>query len=361
MPGAGLSEGLLHWPDNGETPAVSLAPMISSTPTLPADPVAAQQQLQTDVTFRRRDLIRMSLRSRSLYPFVLAWFAQNPPSSRASMRVLDLPAGSGVISAPLRAAGFDVTPADLFPEYFEEAQSRLAGRGVIESFQEQGEATVPGWLRAALFGDRTTDPPRPTDQAAVHADMEATLPFDDASFDRIACIEGIEHMVDRHRTLKELRRVLKPDGSMLISTPNLLSLRARFAYALAGQRAFRSYVDEHTSVWGRSEDGARIYHGHAFLINYFQFRYSLHHCGLRISRLWPSNWSPSSLMLTPTIPLVWLATQRSQRKAKRKFARMQAAGEIPSDVIPPYDEMLRHLLATEMLFNAALVLEVRPA
>jgi len=190
--------------------------------------------------------------------------------------------------------------------------------------------------------------------------MEAKLPFDDASLDRVTCVEGIEHVVDRHRTLRELRRILKPDGRLLITTPNLLSLRARLAYALAGQRAFKSYIDEHTSVWGRSEDGRRVYHGHAFLINYFQLRYSLHHTRLRINRLWPSNWSPSSLTLAPTIPLVWLGTRGSQRKAKRKFMRMQSQGEIVADALPPYGEMLRHLLSSEMLFNATLMIEARP-
>lgn len=299
---------------------------------------------------------RMSLGTRSLYPFVLAWFAQIPRERRADMRVLDLPAGSGILSFPFAAAGFDVTPADLFPEYFERAARDNAGRGVVESFEAENEAALPGWLRRELFGDGA-DPPRPTHLIPVAADMEARLPFDDASFDLITCVEGIEHVVDRHRTLRELRRVLKPGGVMLITTPNLLSLRARVAYALAGQRAFRSYVDEHTSVWGRSEDGERIYHGHAFLINYFQLRYSLHHTGFGVGRLWPSNWSPSSLFFTPMIPLVWLGTARSQRKAKRKFERMRRVGELEPGAAPPFEEMRRHLLSPEMLFNATLMIE----
>jgi len=191
--------------------------------------------------------------------------------------------------------------------------------------------------------------------------MEAALPFDDGAFDIVLCVEGIEHVVDRHRTLRELRRVLRPGGRLVITTPNLLSLRARAAYAFTGQRAFSSYIDEHTSVWGRSEDGSRVYHGHAFLINYFQLRYSMHHCGLRVRRLMPSNWSPTSLALSPLVPLVWAATRSTQRRAARRFSRMEREGKLPPGARTPYEEMRRHLLSPEMLFNATLIIEAEAA
>ncbi len=305
----------------------------------------------------RREMRRLSLATRSLYPFVLSWFARVPQQDRGALRVLDMPAGSGILSAPLAAAGFDVTPADLFPEYLDNASRQYANQSTIDAFESETESTMPLWLRTRLFDDGKTDPPRPAALAATSADMEATLPFPDASFDLIACVEGIEHVVDRHRTLRELRRVLKPGGRMLITTPNLLSIRARLAYAFAGQRAFKSYIDEYTSVWGRSDDGERIYHGHAFLINYFQLRYSLHHCGFRIGGLWPSNWSPSSLLLAPLTPLIWLGTARSQRKARRKFDRMKRAGDVDPETTAPFDEMRRHLLSSAMLFNATLMIE----
>ena len=57
--------------------------------------------------------VRHSLTTRSLYPFVLGAMAEIPRADRARLRVLDMPAGSGVLSYPLAAGGFDVTPADL--------------------------------------------------------------------------------------------------------------------------------------------------------------------------------------------------------------------------------------------------------
>jgi len=46
------------------------------------------------------------------------------------------------------------------------------------------------------------------------------LPFEDDAFDLITCFEAIEHVVDGHVVLDELRRVLRPTGVLLISSPN---------------------------------------------------------------------------------------------------------------------------------------------
>jgi 2-polyprenyl-3-methyl-5-hydroxy-6-metoxy-1,4-benzoquinol methylase len=308
---------------------------------------------------KRLDRVRMSLGTRSLYPFVLSYFAGIERERRNGLRVLDLPAGSGILSAPLAAAGFEVTPVDLFPEYLETGEKKYAGRGVVEAFEEETEATLPNWLRSGLYGDAKSDPRRAGGLRAVAGDMESRLGFDDASFDIIACVEGIEHVVDRHKTLSEFRRLLAPGGSLVITTPNLLSLRARLAYALAGQRAFKSYIDEYTSVWGLSEDRERIYHGHAFLITYFQLRYSLHHCGFAIEKLMASNWSGTSVAMLPLSPLVWLGTTASQKRARRKFARMSHGGALGAGIEPPYDEMRRHLLSPELLLNSTMIVQAR--
>ncbi len=304
----------------------------------------------------------MSVRTRSLYPFVLAALCERvPPERRASTRVLDIPAGDGVLSFALAAGGFEVTPMDLFPEYFEggRAEAERSGLGAVALFDRMAKARTPAWLAERWLGEGWASAPSRTGLTASPADMESPLPAPEGSFDAAVCVEGIEHVMDRHRTLQGLRRVLRPGGRLFITTPNLLSLRARAAYALAGQRAFKSYIDEYTSVWGVSPDRTRVYHGHAFLVTYFQLRYSLHHCGFRVESLWPSNWSPMSVVLSPLAPLVAAATWMSQRRAKKRFEAWKGSGAIPADATPPYGEMFRHLLGTSMLFNSTLIVEAR--
>lgn len=47
------------------------------------------------------------------------------------------------------------------------------------------------------------------------------LAFDDESFDIVICGEVLEHVFDKDIALRELLRVLKPGGKLLISIPNL--------------------------------------------------------------------------------------------------------------------------------------------
>lgn len=47
-----------------------------------------------------------------------------------------------------------------------------------------------------------------------------SIPSDPAKFDVIVSFETIEHVEDHHKTLSEFKRVLRPDGLLVISTPD---------------------------------------------------------------------------------------------------------------------------------------------
>ena len=46
------------------------------------------------------------------------------------------------------------------------------------------------------------------------------LPFADRSFDCVVSFETLEHLADQHGLLREFRRVLRPNGFLLISSPD---------------------------------------------------------------------------------------------------------------------------------------------
>ena len=71
-----------------------------------------------------------------------------------------------------------------------------------------------------------------------HADV---LPFRDASFDALFAGELIEHLDDPARGLREFRRVLKPGGRLILTTPN----RLRLANVADGSE--RPYGPDHLS------------------------------------------------------------------------------------------------------------------
>lgn len=52
-----------------------------------------------------------------------------------------------------------------------------------------------------------------------HGDV-TKLRFENNTFDIIVCFETIEHVIDYNEALKEIKRVLKKDGILIMSTPN---------------------------------------------------------------------------------------------------------------------------------------------
>lgn len=73
------------------------------------------------------------------------------------------------------------------------------------------------------------------DGAKFHvADMNRKLPYRDDEFDGVVCIDGIEHIERPFDFIKECRRIVKPEGFLIISTPNISALRSRWRWLLTG-------------------------------------------------------------------------------------------------------------------------------
>ena len=60
------------------------------------------------------------------------------------------------------------------------------------------------------------------------------LPYRDSSFDLVTCTEVIEHLEHYRKTLREMYRVLKPSGTLVITTPNILNLKSRIRFLVFG-------------------------------------------------------------------------------------------------------------------------------
>ncbi|MEM1417034.1 MAG: methyltransferase domain-containing protein [Myxococcota bacterium] len=72
-------------------------------------------------------------------------------------------------------------------------------------------------------------------------DMDAgRLPLADGSFDVVACVETIEHVENPRALVRELVRLVRPGGLVLVTTPNQLSLLSLLCLWRFGQfDAFR--------------------------------------------------------------------------------------------------------------------------
>jgi ubiquinone/menaquinone biosynthesis C-methylase UbiE len=63
-----------------------------------------------------------------------------------------------------------------------------------------------------------------------------SLPFPDHSFDLVTCNMVVEHLPDPCQTFRELGRVLRPDGVLLVHTPNVWN------YAICLARLIKRFV-----------------------------------------------------------------------------------------------------------------------
>lgn len=64
-------------------------------------------------------------------------------------------------------------------------------------------------------------------QLSFKASSLPPIPFPDNTFDFVTAFQFIEHLHERRRLIEEIARVLKPGGTMLITTPNILKSNAR--------------------------------------------------------------------------------------------------------------------------------------
>lgn len=86
----------------------------------------------------------------------------------------------------------------------------------------------------------------------------STLPFADNSFEVVTSFETIEHLHDHGAFIAEIKRVLKPHGFLILSTPNasITSKYPKNPYHIQEFRADELYEllsaqFEHTSIYGQ--------------------------------------------------------------------------------------------------------------
>jgi len=228
-------------------------------------------------------------------------------------RILDVPAGGGLQTAALVNRGFEVCSVDLFPRH------------------------RPG--------------PR---QSWVCADANEPLPFRAGAFDYLLCREGIEHLEDQMGFLRECARVLKSGGRMILTTPNVMHLAARISQFLTGQRNLRrGLVNEVQTLRGRN--GSRIYHGHAFLLDYYRARYMIRLAGFDALEVYTDHFSPTAIAAAPMVPFLWAAMKFSVAVSARNARK--PGRKRPSE--PVLREIIAHVLSPALLFGKRMIIVAR--
>lgn len=211
--------------------------------------------------------------------------------------VLDLPCGSGAFTKRLAEAVYTVTAADLV-----------------------SHPAVPETLFQA-------------------ANMNEPLPFPDATFDAIVSIEGIEHIERPFDFIRECRRLLRPGGWLILTTPNISSLRSRWRWFLTGFHNKAKHPLDETHPQPRH---------HINMRSYPELRYMMHTSGLRIQRVATNRVKAASWLYGPLLPLHYAISRWA-------FAR-EVKGDRHARVTA---EVHRHLHSRAILFGETLILVAR--
>ena len=209
-------------------------------------------------------------------------------------RLLDAPCGAGELACSLAGEGFEVFGVDI-----EDAAADALGAG----------------FRIA--------------------DLEKPLPFPDASFDAVLVVEGIEHLENQFAFLREARRVLKPGGKLVVTTPNVTGIRSRVRFLGSGF---------HNQDPRPMNESARHPLHHIGLRTFPELRYALVTAGFRLRQVRHTHVKPVSLLYAPWVP--WMAVYTALAFRKEKDARQRLANV----------EIRRSMLSYSLLFGQNLML-----
>jgi SAM-dependent methyltransferase len=117
------------------------------------------------------------------------------------------------------------------------------GDGMIGGVVQAACATRPGAGAPVVLGTDWSEAAVRAAQRAGLRVVQATpegsgLPLADAGADVVLMSEVIEHLVDPDTALEECRRILRPGGTLVVSTPNLAAWYNRALLVLGVQPVF---------------------------------------------------------------------------------------------------------------------------
>ena len=205
-------------------------------------------------------------------------------------KLLDVPSGEGALSARLSEAGFQVQACDLYPEIF----------------------ILP-------------------DVEVRHGDLSGTLPYADAEFQYITCLEGLEHIENPHQAIREFARLLAPGGHLVISVPNILNIEERVKWLLNGYTShFKPISQEHLRMrheqqWGEREEVVL----HINPIAYTELRYILEKYGFEVLGAYRDKPKPNIWLYWPLAATIRLFSRLTpERKRRERWTAELASDEI---------------------------------
>jgi SAM-dependent methyltransferase len=148
------------------------------------------------------------------------------------------------------------------------------------------DALSPMLPETLLVGmDAVPAPPSAT-WSGVTGDIASRLPFADGAFDMVVAGEVIEHVPNPDLMLREFRRIISPQGRLVVSTPNIVGWANRLLVPLGIQPLFTETSSEvHLGRrWQLLGQGNQV-QGHLKVFSHRALREILHRSGFTVLQM----------------------------------------------------------------------------
>ncbi len=204
-------------------------------------------------------------------------------------RVLDVPSGEGALALRLSDLGFEVSCCDLYPQIFK-----------LENVENK------------------------------RGDLDSELPYDDGTFDFVVCVEGLEHIENPANALREFARLIKPNGTLVVSVPNIMNIEERLKWLFSGYtshfKPLSTAVRENISREFGGMDEIAL---HVNPIGYSEVRYLLEKNGFELQGVSADKAKDNMWAFMPITALIRLASRIAPaRKRQERWADELNSNEV---------------------------------
>jgi len=220
-------------------------------------------------------------------------------SSLPKGKILDLGCGNGDYAKELKDLGFDVVAGDID----------------IARFRYKNEVEFK------------------------HCDITKEIPFPAGHFDYVLLLEVVEHLRNPYTVIPEINRIIKPNGSLIISTPNILNLKSRLRFLFEG---VYEYFRE-PPLDQLNNPGEIIFNLHIVPYRYHELEYLLSAAGFKVKNIFASICEGYWMWFL--LPVIKFQSWQKERRIRNKKGNIN------------YKRIHKILFSKELLFGRNLVIQ----
>lgn len=182
-----------------------------------------------------------------------------------------------------------------------------AGRGFIAHLFEEAGAHVSAY---DLFPEQN----RHLTSTVQHIDLQKPFPIPDESMDMVICCETIEHLPNQFFLFQETARILKPGGTLLLTTPNSSSLRSRFSQFLMESEHYGAAAPNELNAFTSWDGSTSGYFSKLFISGILRLRTLAAINQLALKTVHPSRKSSTSMWLLVCYPVLYFFNHSVMKK-----------------------------------------------